>query len=352
MPFSGPNIIPEHWPDADTSKAPPRLNEVVYSVLRAHIREGAFDEGLVLREKEVAEVFGVGRAPARMALKKLESESLVRKRQGHGFVVAMCSPEPQRLHLPLLDAGLVLPKTLDENLAKRNWRQHIYPTVERTVASCLIFGRFRLNQSALAEHFGVSRTVAHEVLTGLERVGFVRQGRNARWYAGRLTVEDLRENYELRWLLEPIALLQAAPGLSRNHLAAARDQILRAQDKTLPDPEELNDIEMALHTDIVLNCTNRQMRTVLRNCQLPIIVTYGTVARRGDTSPYKSGIPETLAEHLNIIDLLLDGNAEEASKALEAHIRHGAKMSLPHFGGPLTLAPEIIPPYLVREDED
>ncbi|MCG8510730.1 MAG: GntR family transcriptional regulator [Rhodospirillales bacterium] len=332
--------------------APSRLNELVFKILRDHIVDGAFENGLVLRENAVAEAFGVGRAPVRMALRRLEEEFLVSKRAGHGFQVSRGGTPKQSLHVPLAKAGLIVPPELNERLNKRNRRQHIYPTVERAVAACLTLGRFRINQSALAEHFGVSRTVAHEVLTGLERVGFVRQGRNARWYAGRLTVEDLRESYELRWLLEPVALLQAAPGLSRKRLTEARDQILRAQQKDLPDPEDLNDIEMALHTGIVLDCTNRQMRTVLRNCQLPIIVTYGTVVRRADTSRHKSGIPETLAEHLAIIDLLLDGRSEAASKALEAHIRHGSEMSLPHFVDAPAVATDSIPPYLILEPEN
>jgi len=332
--------------DATVLGAPSRLNDLVFDVLHEHIVDGSFEDGLVLRENAVAEVFGVGRAPVRMAFKRLAEEDLIRKRPGHGFEVARHGPPTSSRHLPLLDAGLILPGALAEQLAKRNWRQHIYPAVERAVASCLTFGRFRINQSALAEHFGVSRTVAHEVLTSLEKVGFVRQGRNARWYAGPLTLDDLRENYELRWLLEPEALRQAAPRISREQLVAARAQILRAQAKPLPDPEEINDIELALHTGIVLACTNRQMRNVLRNCQLPIIVTYGTVARGTAPSRPRSGIPETLAEHLGVIDLLLADRVDDAAAALKAHIRHGIELSLPHFVNPPPLAAERVPPYM------
>jgi len=328
--------------------APSRINELVYDVLRRHIVEGTFEDGLVLRENDVAAAFGVGRAPARMALRRLAGENLIRKRPGHGFEVAQDGrPMPSR-HRTLLDAGLVLPQALAGQLAKRNRRQHIYPTVERAVASCLIFGRFHINQSALAGHFGVSRTVAHEVLTSLERVGFVRPGRNARWYAGPLTVDDLRESYQLRWLLEPEALKQAAGGIPRDRLIEARERILDLQRTPRPDPEDLNDIEVTLHTDIVLSCTNRQMRTVLRNCQLPVIVTYGTVVRSAPASLYGSGVPETLAEHLTVIDLLLAGRIDAAARALEAHIRHGAELSLPHFSNPPPLAPERLPPYMVQ----
>ena len=330
--------------------APPRLNELVYSVLRQHIVDGSFADGLVLRENAVAEAFGVGRAPARMALRKLQDESLVRKRQGHGFVVAAHGSPGTSLHMPLEDAGLVLPMALGERVAKRNWRQHIYPAVEQTIASCLIYGRFRINQSGLADHFGVSRTVAHEVLTSLERVGFVRQERNARWYAGPLTVQDMEENYEMRWLLEPPALTQAAKLIPRDDLLRARDDILRVQAQEKRIPEDLNRVEFTLHTDLVLRCTNRQMRTVLRNCQLPVIVSYGTVVRNAAPITRPSGVPETLDQHLGIIDSLLAGEVGEAARQLETHIRHGYQYSMPHFVNPPPLASDRVPPYMVQED--
>ena len=329
--------------------APARINELVYDVLRRHIVEETFADGLVLRENDVAAAFGVGRAPARMALGRLAGEGLIRKRPGHGFEVARNGRPPAVRHRSLADAGLVLPAALAGQLAKRNWRQHIYPAVERAVASCLIFGRFHINQSALAGHFGVSRTVAHEVLTSLEKVGFVRQGRNARWYAGPLSVDDLRESYQLRWLLEPEALKQAAQLVAfPGKLREARGRILAVQRMPLPEPEELNDIEMTLHADIVLSCTNRQMRTVLRTCQLPIIVTYGTVVRSASAALYGTGVPETLAEHLTVLDLLLAGRVDAAAAALAAHVRHGAELSLPHFIDPPPLTAERIPPYMVQ----
>ena len=46
-----------------------------------------------------------------------------------------------------------------------NRQASIYPLVEHAVAASLSYGRFIVNESALAEHFSVSRTVAHEVLS-------------------------------------------------------------------------------------------------------------------------------------------------------------------------------------------
>ena len=65
----------------------------------------------------------------------------------------------------LEDAGLCLPATLSGSLKTPNHQARIYPLVEHAVAASLSYGRFMVNESALAEHFSVSRTVAHEVLT-------------------------------------------------------------------------------------------------------------------------------------------------------------------------------------------
>jgi len=290
----------------------------------------------------------VGRVPSRMALQKLDKEKLIRKRKGYGFKVAVPGkPAPSRRR-NLREAGLVVPENLQQALSRRSWRQRIYPRVEEGVASCLVFGRFMINQSALAEHFGVSRTIAHEVLTNLERVGFVRHEKNARWYAGPLSVASIKEMYELRRLLEPPALIQAAPHVSRAQLLQSQAQIVAAQAKSLPHAAELNEIELALHAGIVHKCTNQRMRHALRNCQLPIIVTYGTVVRNSGNSHHPSGIPETLSEHRAVIELLLAGKVDRAAAALAAHIRHGMTLSLPHFTNPPPLAPERIPPYMVQ----
>ncbi|MBL6945361.1 MAG: GntR family transcriptional regulator [Rhodospirillales bacterium] len=322
------------------------LYEVVCGVLREQIAISALEPGLVLRENDIVTVFGVGRAPARMALRTLEDEGLIRKLRGRGYCVGGRGGNGGAKGRFLVDVPLELPPTLGLLLEVRNWRQQIYPAVERAVASCLIFGRFQINQSALAEHFGVSRTIAHEVLTSLEKVGFVHQESNARWYAGPMTLLGFKERYEIRRLLEPAALIEAAPRISKDQFEGAREQVVLAREHGAFDPETLDEIELALHTDIVLKCENEQMRAILRTCQLPLLVTYGTVVASSATFETREGIPETLAEHQKILELLIAGKIKKAASKLETHIRHGLQWGLPHFSDPRPLAPEKVPSYM------
>lgn len=325
------------------------LNELVFLTLKDHILREVFKDGLVLRQGSIAETFGVGRAPAAMALRKLEGEGLVRKRLGHGYIVARIAVAPEPVEVGLGEAGLVLSHRFHDALKHRKRKKFIYPQVERAVASCLVFGRFRINQSALADHFGVSRTVAREILTNLESLGFATLGQNARWYAGPLSFEGIKECYEMRWLLEPEALRQAEPSFSHPELSEMRNRLERILERGQFEPGEMEQIEAELHGDLVLRCTNRRLRQILVRCQLPIIATFATVLRDPGRSGFKSGLPEALADHRVVLDHLLDGDTDAAAAALESHLRNAFALCAPHFQDLPPLPEEQIPPYMTLE---
>jgi hypothetical protein len=73
------------------------------------------------------------------------------------------SDAPIEPAVPVRKPSQRLPKTLSGSLKTPNHQARIYPLVEHAVAALLSYGRFLVNESALAEHFSVSRTVAHEV---------------------------------------------------------------------------------------------------------------------------------------------------------------------------------------------
>lgn len=59
----------------------------VLAILRRMILDGSLAPGAKVSEVSVAQMFDVSRTPARLALRTLEVEGLIRKRQGRGFTV-------------------------------------------------------------------------------------------------------------------------------------------------------------------------------------------------------------------------------------------------------------------------
>ncbi|MDW6024874.1 GntR family transcriptional regulator [Mesorhizobium sp. BAC0120] len=316
------------------------LYEAIYSVLRDHIVDAVFPPGLVLGETGVARAFSASRVPAAAALKRLHREGLVRAFQGRGYVIGGHAVKPVRLEL--FRAGLRLPAGLAQEFRSRKRHELIYPKVEHDVAACLSYGRFLLNESALAEHHGVSRTVAHEVLTKLERTGLVSRDSNQRWYAGPLTEELLREHFEMRWLLEPIALSQVAPEIDKAELDAKSRRAEEARDgKRLPTT--LESLEHDLHVDLVLRCPNQQLRETIRRSQLPIIATHSTFEQHQS----REEISTMIAEHLEIFHCLSSGRHKKAIAALEGHLRRSLGSNIVLLQRLRTPPPDFLPPYLV-----
>ena len=328
------------------ARTPETLSDRIYRVLKSRIGGGHLVPGLVIREADLSEAMEIGRTPIRTALLRLADEGLLVKRNGRGFRVRSARSGGAEIRRPLLEVDAALRDAFGPPALLRDWRHTVFPVVERTVASCLMFGRFQINQTVLAENFGVSRTIAHEILVNLERVGFVHQEGNSRWYCGPLGLDELHDMYELRWTLEPVALRQAAGTLETARLREIRDTTRALAHREDWNAKTLNDAEAALHVDTVLNCTNRRMSAVLRYCQLPVIVTYGTVARFAATGRPPTGIPETLAEHVQILELLCDGDIDRAAEALGRHIRHGFEFVLPHFSNLPAQPGEELPPYI------
>jgi len=292
-----------------------RFHDAIYDLLRWEILAGGLPDGLLLRETDVGRFFGVSRAPASHALGRLWEEGLIHKHEGRGYIIG--GRTGAKLRISLREAGLRLPAEIALQLGYRNQRDRIYPDVERTVASALAFGPFQIGESDLAEYFHVSRTIAREVLTQLLRVGLVEQQKNGRWITATLTVQSIHDHYEVRILLEPLALAQASETISPAIIQRVERTLRKAADHVADlGATAMMQLERDLHHDIVLQCTNTAMRDAIYRSQLPLIATHITYE---DTRNFHD-TQRVMLEHGSILAALMEGRIEEASAALRQHL--------------------------------
>jgi DNA-binding GntR family transcriptional regulator len=332
---------------AMTDQAPSRpdcrrhIHEMVTETLRAAILRGALGGGAILRLGAVAAAFDVSRVPVLRALEALQRSNHLARHPQRGFVVlGGGGPEHALAEAEIRD---IIPAAITDAVRLRTWRDRIYPDLEREVAGRLLFGHFQIRSQALAEHYGVSRTVANELMIGLERVGIVRQESNARWYAGPLTRQHIIELFELRILLEPAALLQAAEVVPGSELRPMHERVIASMRQAgRCHPLLLHQLEVDLHHGVVLRCANSQMRDVLYRCQLPLIASHLAF----DVEQERPEVPLMLKAHAEILGNLLDGDFDAAASALGAHLQQSRSeaservLRVPRVGS----AP---PPYMV-----
>lgn len=295
-----------------TSGAVPRLYQRAFEILAGQIERGALQPGSRLLESAVAEQFGISRAPARQALAELARRGLVARSAGRGYTVCTASPAASD---PVV--GEASPEESFRLLSSPSW-ERIYQEVEEEIVARISFAGWRVNEAKLARHYSVSRTVARDVVGRLQQRGVIRKDERARWYAPALTPDHIGELYELRWILEPVALAKAAPNLPPGFLAGMRAHlehaIAHAHDI---GGSTLDRLEEEMHVELLGFCGNRTLLQAIAQPQSLLIAhrfLYRWTTRLFDTEPF-------LPEHMEILQRLERGRVAEAAKALEHHLR-------------------------------
>jgi DNA-binding GntR family transcriptional regulator len=301
---------------------PPRINDAVYKILKSNIEQNRIPCGVRIRETDVARLLDVGRVPVRAALARLEGEAILVNAPGQGYVRTGKAPSAV---VRFADLELDIDPELLEILGNRNWRMRIFDEAELTVASALVFGAYSISEARLAGHYGVSRTIAREFLSRIERVGLVAQLPNGRWQAGPMTDKDIRDHYAMRCALEPLALREVAPTLEKTLVGKMIDRLEKAQyEIETVTTDDILRLEKDLHVDIVLGGTNRPMNDAIHRSQLPLISTHISFVA---TQSYDI-VENTINEHLAIAFELKAGNGKAASQLLEQHLIRARETTL------------------------
>lgn len=288
----------------------PRLYQRAFEILAGQILRGTLRAGTRLLESSVAEQFGISRAPARQALAELAGAGLVVRSAGRGYKVCEVPGVPaegvedaEEECFPLLPAA--------------SW-ERIHQEVEEEIVARIAFAGWRVNEARLARHYAVSRTVARDVVARLQQRGVVRKDDSSRWYAPALTPGHIDELYELRRLLEPVALAKAAPAVPPAFLDAMRahlqDAVANAREIGGPT---LDRLEQELHVDLLGYCGNRTLLQAIAQPQSLLIAhrfLYRWTIRLFETEPF-------LPEHLEIVERMQAGRVADAATALERHLR-------------------------------
>ncbi len=160
------------------------------------------------------------------------------------------------------DLDLQIAVEIDEALQSRGTWELVYDKVEQQVASCLIFGEFRIVETELGDYLGVSRTVVRDVLSRLHERGLIRKNQSSHWIAGPLTAQTVREKFSVRAILEPAALRLAVNHIDYQAVDALSRRLSSGQ---TVEGEELED---ALNQYCLMRVPNRELAELMRNNQL------------------------------------------------------------------------------------
>jgi DNA-binding GntR family transcriptional regulator len=177
----------------------------------------------------------------------------------------------------------------------------------------------RLRQVEIARRFSVSTTPVREAFTSLAREGLLRQDAHRGFLVFLPTHDDLRENYEIRQALEPLATALAAESATDAEL----DRIEELHQKMLEPLVGREGIDL-----------NRQFHLeIYRAARRPLLLQH-IVRLRDSADAYVQLLvtkhstayhDEARHEHADIVKGLRSRSPDRAREAMAAHLQHSYK---------------------------
>lgn len=293
-----------------------------YATIAAQLRKSigakALPHGTVLLEGPLAAMFGSSRSPVKRALSSLEEEGLVSRFDGRGLVVGK-GEAPRRLKIT--PKMLLLDEEDGVNAKTFAW-QPLYYEFEREIILRSVFGKARVNELALARHLDVGRTVAHDLLIHAREVGILQKDDRSRWWIVPLDEARFENLYQLRILLESVALAGAMEHIPPAKLDEVEARLHRVQNEFPAVPgADLDRLEADLHIDCIGYSPNPEIVEALKRSRCILVAGKHIQLALGKGK----GVDPFMEEHLEIVQALRDKDERAVRTRLIRHLALSAE---------------------------
>jgi DNA-binding GntR family transcriptional regulator len=159
----------------------------------------------------------------------------------------------------------------------------------------------------------VSTTPVREALRDLATEGLVQFDPHRGAIVSELSAEDVHDIYEIRRVLEPLAMRQAVSNVSDALIARLR----KLHEGMLADPHSVDwvDRNRVFHMAVYETAASPRLAAIIRNLQDASVMYIGASLQQ------KPGLREDAnRDHAEILDALERRDTEAAVKALEDHL--------------------------------
>lgn len=214
-------------------------------------------------------------------------------------------------------------------VSNRNLKNHTYNILKDRLVNCIYPPGMLLNEAQLATDLEMSRTPVREAISRLEMEGFVKILPKKGIYVTDILLSDVMQIFQTRIEIEPIALKLAAPHLPDEEL---RD-FCQKFSEPVTDIQNSFRLDTAMHLFIIEHCGNRYIIDMMRRVfeeNTRIIIS----SKQNQTQ-----IHDAKQEHLEILNLLIDGKYKEAETSMRHHIETCRMAALNFFYGAQAYTP-------------
>lgn len=192
--------------------------------------------------------------------------------------------------------------------------EQVYQKVKEDIFRFRLLPGDRFTESEMAERHGVSRTPVRDALYRLEREGFLQVAFRSGWSVRAFDFQRFDQLYDLRIVLELAAVARICESDSKVDLSSLQDIWSVPVAERLDDGKRVGELDEAFHQGLVQATGNLEMARVHQDVTEKI-----RIVRRLDFTKERR-VEMTYDEHQEILRLLAQRKAAQASIALKSHI--------------------------------
>lgn len=207
----------------------------------------------------------------------------------------------------------------------------VYATLRREIVDGELVPGAVLAEVEQSERLGVSRTPLREALGRLAAEELITSNGARGFAVAEVSAEKIRELFDVRLALETKAAALAALHRERRVFERLREDVARADELVeSPDPERVGFYHLADRLDEAIDaaCGNDYLVSLLGGVRTHI----ARIRRLSHDNPVR--LRAAAAEHLLIIDAILDGSEQLAAHATELHLHRSLAAILNSLSAP------------------
>jgi len=192
-----------------------------------------------------------------------------------------------------------------------------YEVLKSKIVTCELMPGAVVDQNALMEEIGVSRTPVREAVNALEAEGLLVVMPRRGVIVAPISLSEVSQIYTVRENIEPLIVRLATPAAEKERLVEYR----RIFTTDTYDPDSIIQSDFEMHNYFAERTENtyfvRLMRSVLSQ-NMRIVVLGARIRDR---------LPASNVEHASILQRMLDGDADAAAEAMRVHIASAKKIA-------------------------
>jgi DNA-binding GntR family transcriptional regulator len=211
-------------------------------------------------------------------------------------------------------------------MQSRSLREEVYDYLRNEMNRGGLHPGSFLDLNYLAKRIGVSRTPLREALLHLEIQGFVTVLPRKGFRLNPLSLEDIRNYFEIIGALESATMLSVGKSLGPEDIATMR-QLNAAMSEAVAanDFTRYYELNLAFHEVYLGRSTNRQLLDLIRSLKQRL---YDWPRREGFVKAWEE--ESIQIEHERLVQFLENGSIEEAAAYLQ-HVHWSFRLQEPYI---------------------